>query len=218
MPQQNKIDKPLGLRIISLLSFICGALGAVVGIALIFLGIAFLGSNAPNASGAPIISIIGVVVFIIGLLLLFLGHGIDTRKKWAWTLGMLLGGFGFILNLNGIISNSSSYPKSLTASFVIESLIIIIISLVVMIYLIRKNVRDYFGQKTYEESLLTKFLPHIFVFGGIVFIINTIVYFILLVRLNLIPNNVVIGISIVVSLLSFIAAYIFWKNKKKLQK
>lgn len=105
-----------GAAAYSLLSAVlnlCGALGS--------LGIGALGSNlgsiastsdltaaeqAALATGSGLLSILGIVFGIIGILMLINAVGLFQRKSWAWTMTVAIFGLNVVLSVFGWLSGS----------------------------------------------------------------------------------------------------------------
>jgi len=114
-----------------------------VGVALIALG-AFI---SRGLIGLPrflhgVVSLIGVVVVVIGLIYLGLAWGLWTGKGWAWVLSLILAALGIVVSLISLVRG-----RFLT-------IVVLILDAIILYYLFRPNVRAFFGeQKTPPQNM-----------------------------------------------------------------
>ena len=118
--------RPLGVTIIGILWFLTGILWIVAGAA----GGAMLAVIGFGAIGAAV----GVVLVIIGLVFLFLGIGCFKGWPWVWAVGVVLTIISLIINLLSIIASPAS------------AIIGIIISIIILWYLFKPQVKAWFKQ------------------------------------------------------------------------
>ena len=113
--------RPLGVTIISIL--------AVIG------GIGFLASGAVALALIHLAGIvIGIILVVIGIAYFIMAYGLWTGQRWAWTITLILSAIGVIIGIASIATGN------------IGSLFHTIINAVVIYYLYRGNVEEYFGK------------------------------------------------------------------------
>ena len=113
------------------------------GVALIALG-AFIrrGLFGPPRLLHGVVSLIGIVVAVIGLLYLGLAWGLWTGKGWAWILSLVLAALGLIVSLIALVRG-----RFLT-------IVILVLDAIILFYLFKPNVRAFFGeQKTSSQTM-----------------------------------------------------------------
>jgi hypothetical protein len=115
------VQRPLGVTVIAILT--------VIG------GLGFLGSGALIFALIPLLGIIiGGVLVIIGIAYFVMAYGLWNGRRWAWKLTLILSGIGIIVGIGSIVVGN------------VGSLFHTIINAVVIYYLYRPNVKDYFGR------------------------------------------------------------------------
>jgi hypothetical protein len=148
----QKPHRPTGVTILAVLS-ILGAL-AFLGLGAILIGVGlvigtYAGTQLTNSltsSGysslaslgagtiAVILTAIGAILLILGILYLAVAVGFFGGKGWAWTLGMIGYIIGIVLNIIQIGLGS------------ISSVFGLIIGLIIVYYLTRPHVKAFFGK------------------------------------------------------------------------
>ena len=122
---EEKTPRPFGVTILAVLNLIGGILAVIGGLGLLLLG----------AIGAPIpmlglilfpIAIIGLAGLVVGILQLIVAYGLWMGRTWAWWFAFLLA----ILNIISIIW---------------RNLIGLIIGVVIIYYLTRPYVKEFFN-------------------------------------------------------------------------
>ena len=80
----DKSSATTAVKIIAILYWVGAALGIITGIAMIFGG-SFLGSMMPTGGGfmAGLFAIWGLILFVIGVVNIFVGLGLWKFKNWA---------------------------------------------------------------------------------------------------------------------------------------
>jgi hypothetical protein len=119
-------ERPLGVTIIGILWILSGLLWFVAA----FIGgavLAFLGLGALGA-------IVGVILFIIGIINILLGIGSFKGWSWVWVIGVI---FMVINLLFGLVSLVTS-PGT--------GIITIVIAAIVLWYLFQPQVKSFFGR------------------------------------------------------------------------
>ena len=135
--------RPLGITLLAVLHVLQAVFLFLGGIALIVLG-AFIGRGL---FGLPrflngVVSFIGVVLIVIGLLSFGLAWGLWTGRGWAWILSLLLAALGLIVSLISLARGRFG------------GIVILILDAIILYYLFRPNVRSFFGeQKTSQPAI-----------------------------------------------------------------
>lgn len=135
------MQRPLGVTVLGLLSLISGLLGMLKG--LIWLGVGGLAA-AGTALASPVAGMfIGTIAVVVGGLALLTGifslifaWGAFSLKPWAWSLGVATHGFNLIWSLLVVLG-----PGVLRERFVT-----IVISLIVVLYLTKPEIKRAFGR------------------------------------------------------------------------
>jgi uncharacterized membrane protein (DUF2068 family) len=149
-------NRPTGVTIIGILTIIGGVLMLVSGITLAAIAAVFplltstgdqttmLQSQIPSSIPLEYLGIaslaVGTILIIIGIVSLIVAYGLFKAKKWAWTANV---GLSIISIAMGIVS---------IATGSVGSIVGIAISGVILYYLYRPHVREYFGKKTQTEA------------------------------------------------------------------
>ena len=129
-------QRPTGITVLALLQFIGGGLAILLGIAFIAIGpyMSELEMGLP-----PLISLlvgfIGIGLLLAGLIGLVVGWGLWTGKGWAWWLTVILEALGLLSGLIGIAMGDPS------------SLIGLLIAALILWYMFKPHVKDFFGVK-----------------------------------------------------------------------
>ncbi len=156
----NKLNRPIGVTILSIIIVISGVLIVASGISLISLG-AFLSvpmNNAdvslPTTNLFQFISIIiGTIILIIGIIYVLVFYGLIKGKGWSWTITVIV----TIINL--IIQVFLLIVSTVSAIFIIDSvdflilfiglspmIINTIVSVIILYYFYRPHVKSFFGK------------------------------------------------------------------------
>ena len=176
----QKVDRPLGVTIIAILAIISGILLLFGGISLVITGALINASYVditPNNDFRSIGSIIGIALLIIGSILLIIGliylivsYGLLKGKGWARTITIVITIISIAIQVISEIirymlaaSIAHNYPKlaeviannnNSAIYSLLGSIIAIIIDIVIIYYLYRPNVKEFF-RKT-SSSLPSK--------------------------------------------------------------
>jgi len=148
----QKLSRPTGVTILAILAIIAAIAfllgGAVlIGLGLVigtyaasqvtsslatagFSGLASLGAGTI----AAIITAIGAIALILGILYLAVGVGFLGGKGWAWTLGIIVSIIGIVLDVVQIGFGAYSNVLGL------------IIGIIIVYYLTRPHVKAFFGK------------------------------------------------------------------------
>jgi len=133
--EMNASVRPLGITLLAVLHVLQAIFFFFGGIALIALG-AFI---RRGLFGLPrilhgVVSLIGVVVIVIGLLYLGLAWGLWTGKGWAWILSLVLAALGIVVSLIALVRGGFG------------TIVVLILDAIIVYYLFRPNVRSFFGE------------------------------------------------------------------------
>jgi hypothetical protein len=177
----QKVNRPTGVTIIAILTIIIGIIAILGGISLVVFG-AFL-SAAPisltdnnnnttitdGMSSQLVVQFFGIIATIVGAVLVAIGigyivmsYGLLKGKGWAWTITIILIiigiGIQVISAVTGPVFNASFVTTSndVTNSLIagiLGSAIGIAISILILYYLYRPNVKLYFGKTQQSKQL-----------------------------------------------------------------
>jgi hypothetical protein len=131
--------RPTGLTILALLFIIAGAFSLLAGITTLETAIA--------QAGAPILTELEVLFIPLGIEILCIASfvvalGLFTvRSWWVWLVAVVLSTIGLVVNVVSIV-----IPYMFTIA-VVGALVGIAINAIILYYLSRRNVRQYFGNK-----------------------------------------------------------------------
>jgi len=129
-------SRPLGITLLAVLHILQAILLFLGGVALIALG-AFIrrGLFGPPRLLHGVVSLIGIVAVVIGLLYLGLAWGLWTGKGWAWILSLVLAVLGLIVYLIALVRGR------------LVTIVLLILDAIIVYYLFRPNVRAFFGEQ-----------------------------------------------------------------------
>ncbi len=137
------VERPLGVTILAILAMISGILTIIGGIAFISLGpllsmAAHRGAGAALALSfiAPFGTALGAVFVVIGIISLIVGWGLWKGSSWAWYLSVILLAISLI---------SSVAQMALAPVMAGGGIVSIIIDVVILYYLFRPHVKEFFG-------------------------------------------------------------------------
>jgi O-antigen/teichoic acid export membrane protein len=131
--------RPTGLTILAVLFIIAGAFSLLAGITTLETAIA-------QASG-PILTDLEVLFIPLGIEILCIASfvvalGLFTgRSWWVWLVAVVLSAIGLVVNVVSIV-----VPNMFTIA-IVGALVGIAINAIILYYLSRRNVRQYFGNK-----------------------------------------------------------------------
>ncbi len=163
--------RPTGVTILGVLFVIAGAFALLGGIATL-VAIPFVSNVNPNVIGnelqlngqqplltpseqtalaqgsGSILTVLGAVLIPLGIASLVVAYGLFKGKSWAWLVAVALSIIGLVVN---VISLVTANIGAITGA-----LVGIAINAIVLYYLSRRNVRQYFGKvATARESSST---------------------------------------------------------------
>lgn len=119
-------ERPLGVTILGILWIIFGLIWLVAA----FLGGAVLAMIGFGALGA----VIGVVLFVIGIIDILLGVGCFKGWGWVWIIGVIFMAINILIGLVSLISSP------------VSGIVMIIIAAIILWYLFQPKVKAYFGR------------------------------------------------------------------------
>ncbi|HEY7983805.1 MAG TPA: hypothetical protein VID73_06535 [Ktedonobacterales bacterium] len=134
--------RPVGVTILAVLAIIGGILALCGGGALLLGGTALSGALASSGATSGLASSgmlagLGALTLVLGVLDIVLGVGMLMLKPWAWLLGVVLE----VINLI-----EAGAMVALKVSNIGTQIIGIVVSLIILFYLFRPNVRAAFGR------------------------------------------------------------------------
>jgi hypothetical protein len=119
-------ERPLGVTILGILWILFGLIWIVAA----FLGGAILAMIGLGAIGA----VIGVVLFIIGIIDLAIGVGCFKAWGWVWIVGVIFMAINLLIGIVSLISSP------------VTGLVTIIVAAIILWYLFQPKVKAYFGK------------------------------------------------------------------------
>ena len=126
------LSRPLGVTIIGVLYLLVGILALIGGIGLIgagsLIGVAGLGALA------------GVPLIIVGVIDLLLGWGCFKGWGWVWTVAVIFG----VINI--LIALYNWWVAGHTMGGLFGTAVALIIPLIILWYLFKENVKQWFGK------------------------------------------------------------------------
>ncbi|HJR49196.1 MAG TPA: DUF2127 domain-containing protein [Nitrososphaeraceae archaeon] len=152
---------PTGVTILGILFVIAGAFTLLGGIATL-VAIPFVSNVNPNvindelqlngqqplltpseqtalAQGSgSILTVLGAILIPLGIASLVVAYGLFKGKSWAWLVAVVLSTIGIIVNAISLVTANMSA--------ITGALVGIAINAIVLYYLSRRNVREYFGK------------------------------------------------------------------------
>jgi hypothetical protein len=153
--------RPTGVTILGVLFVIGGAFALLGGIGTLA-AVPFATNMMPNAvnnglelngspltpgqqsdlieARGPILATIGGVLIPLGIASLVVAYGLLKAKGWAWSIAVVLSAILFAINVISLITGSMSAITSAVVGMAINA--------IVLYYLSRRNVRQYFGKAT----------------------------------------------------------------------
>jgi uncharacterized membrane protein (DUF2068 family) len=153
--------RPTGVTILGILFVIAGAFTLMGGIATL-VAVPFLANVNPNVIGnnelqfngqqpftlgeqtalaqgsGSILTVLGALLIPVGIASFVVAYGLFKGKSWSWTVAVVLSAIGLAIN---VISLVTSNMGGITGA-----LVGIAINAIVLYYLSRRNVRQYFGK------------------------------------------------------------------------
>jgi uncharacterized membrane protein (DUF2068 family) len=116
--------RPTGVTILGLLFIITGALSLFGGIATLI--------------AIPFVAIFGALWIALGIASLVVAYGLFKGKSWAWYVAVVLSIIGVVVNVISLVTGNMGA--------ITGALVGIAINAIVLYYLSRRNVRQYFGK------------------------------------------------------------------------
>lgn len=137
IPPMIRPPRPLGIVILAVLQILSGIGDVFIAVLLLFAFI-FLG-GVKGGVPADALLFLGILALILGAFSFVLAYGLWTGKGWAWGLSIIGAVIGLALGLLWLVVSGLT-PQSLT------SLVPIILSAIILIYLNTSGVRAFFGK------------------------------------------------------------------------
>ncbi len=137
----SRVDRPLGVAVIAVLMVIAAILMLLAGLALIGVGVIGilpleLITDIPGMGflAGVLLTGLGFIVIIFGLVGIFAGWGLWVGRMWAWWLTIILAVIGVLISLPGLLSGGWG------------AIVPIAIYLIIIYYLTRPHVKTFFGR------------------------------------------------------------------------
>jgi hypothetical protein len=124
-------SRPLGVTIVGVLYFIIGILSLIGGVGIIGAG-TLIGAAGLGALG-------GGALILVGLIDIAIGWGCFKGWGWVWTLAVIFG----VINI--LIALYNWWVAGHTAGGLFSTIVGLIIPLIILWYLFRENVKQWFG-------------------------------------------------------------------------
>jgi hypothetical protein len=134
------MKRPVGVTILAILALIGGVLALLGGAALIAVSGSSSVLSSAQITGSTAL-LLGLLSLVAGVLYLAFGIGSFMAAGWAWVLGIAGGVLSVISDVVSIVVNSSKGNAGLGSNIVS-----IAISLYILYYLNRSNVKAYYGR------------------------------------------------------------------------
>jgi len=152
--------RPTGVTMLGVLFVIAGALALVGGITTL-LAIPFVANVSPNVIGnnelqlngeplttsqqtalvqgtGSILTALGAILIPLGIASLVVAYGLFKGKSWAWFIAVVLSTIGLAINVISLVTGNMGA--------ITGALVGIALNAIVLYYLSRRNVRQYFGK------------------------------------------------------------------------
>jgi hypothetical protein len=158
----QKVNRPLGVTIIAILSIISGILLLFGGLGLVVAGALFnaassdvtTNSNSLQSIGPTFgiaLLIIGSILLLIGIGYLAMSYGLLKGKGWARSITIVLTIISIVIQVisgitNSILAASITNNNNYAVYGFSGQIIGIIINIVILFYLYRPNVKEFFGK------------------------------------------------------------------------
>lgn len=132
--------RPLGITILSILSFIAAIWFILIGLGLVIAGGLIetqalqVGPITESSFAGSFAIGFGIFFLVVAVFNLFLSVGYWTLKPWAWTLGVVVQALTLISGLAAVLLGNPS------------SLVEIVIAAIIFIYLMTPGVKAAFGK------------------------------------------------------------------------
>lgn len=87
-----------------------------------------------------VLKVLGTILIPLGIASLVVAYGLFKGKSWAWSVAMILSAIGIAVNAISLVSGN--------VNSIASSVVGIAINAIILYYLYRRNVRQYFGKMT----------------------------------------------------------------------
>ena len=101
-------QRPIGVTIIAILSFLAGLVGIAGGLGLMALG-AIAGGAGAGVLGA-LTAVVGGVLLLIGLITLAVAIGLWRMRTWAWWVALIVNVISIVISIAGGTYISLIFP------------------------------------------------------------------------------------------------------------
>jgi uncharacterized membrane protein (DUF2068 family) len=86
----------------------------------------------------PVLTMVGAVLIPLGIATLAVAYGLFKAKTWAWSIAVVLSAFLLAINVLSLVTGNISAITGAVVGMAINA--------IVLYYLSRRNVRQYFGK------------------------------------------------------------------------
>ncbi|QOJ78558.1 hypothetical protein IG193_07320 [Infirmifilum lucidum] len=127
-------ERPLGVTILAVLGFLFSALAILSGIALMAFGLIgdMIFRKAPLPLLFPLVAgAVGLLMLVLGGITLVVSWGLWTGQSWAWWIEVILHALNALFSL-------AELPRGIIS---------LVISALILYYLFKPHVKEYFGVK-----------------------------------------------------------------------
>ena len=153
--------RPTGVTILGVLFVIGGAFALLGGIGTL-VAVPFAANLIPNAvnnglelngspltpsqqstlieGSGPVLVALGAILIPLGIASLAVAYGLFKAKRWAWSTAVVLSAILFAINVISLVTGNMSAITGAVVGMAINA--------IVLYYLSRRNVRQYFGKAT----------------------------------------------------------------------
>jgi uncharacterized membrane protein (DUF2068 family) len=153
--------RPTGVTILGVLFVIGGAFALLGGIGTLA-AVPFAANMIPNAvnnglelngspltpsqqstlieGSGPVLTALGAILIPLGIASLAVAYGLFKAKRWAWSIAVVLSAILFAINVISLVTGNMSAITGAVIGMAINA--------IVLYYLSRRNVRQYFGKAT----------------------------------------------------------------------
>jgi uncharacterized membrane protein (DUF2068 family) len=153
--------RPTGVTILGVL-FVIGGVFALLGGIGTLAAVPFAANMIPNAvnnglelngspltpsqqsalieASGPVLTALGAILIPLGIASLAVAYGLFKAKRWAWSIAVVLSAILFAINVVSLVTGNMSAITGAVVGMAINA--------IVLYYLSRRNVRQYFGKAT----------------------------------------------------------------------
>jgi hypothetical protein len=137
-------QRPTEVTIVAILIIIGGILFLLAGIGTITIGALFF----QGIIFGLVFIIIGAILSAVGIGYLVVSYGLLKGKRWSWTITVVLLVIGIGINVASIVFGSFAINMDIVSFLTANggSFVSLAISVAILYYLYRPNIKSYFGK------------------------------------------------------------------------